>query len=223
MAGDNDPLADAIAAAKAELGPSFAAEAAKPIKAKPVEPLPKTSKPLVPTDFEPTRQIVIPPGMSGFPDFAALSSEDKTEIGTAESAVSPSVSWLAMAADESVSGGDSDAGKSARAPRGTAAMGVVVPGSIKVSAPSGASAGSSPKAARATQARIAPVAVHKGSSLSPLRVLAVLEGRSSMPEWQLAETLGVSSEALSDLLNVMASDRQVKLIPSEDGRTVVPL
>jgi len=26
----------------------------------------------VPTDFEPTRQIVIPPGMSGFPDFAAL-------------------------------------------------------------------------------------------------------------------------------------------------------
>ena len=33
--------ADAIAAAKAELGPSFAAEAAKPIKAKPVEPLPK--------------------------------------------------------------------------------------------------------------------------------------------------------------------------------------
>ncbi|HNN51862.1 MAG TPA: hypothetical protein PKO07_12630 [Pseudomonadota bacterium] len=223
MAGDNDPLADAIAAAKAELGPSFAAEAAKPIKAKPVEPLPKTSKPLVPTDFEPTRQIVIPPGMSGFPDFAALSSEDKTEIGTAESAVSPSVSWLAMAADESVSGGDSDAGKSARAPRGTAAMGVVVPGSIKVSAPSGASAGSSPKAARATQARIAPVAVHKGSSLSPLRVLAVLEGRSSMPEWQLAETLGVSSEALSELLNVMASDRQVKLIPSEDGRTVVPL
>lgn len=236
MAGDNDPLADAIAAARAELGPSLTAEPVKPVKAKPmeplkakpVEPLPKTSKPLVPTDFEPTRQIVVPPGTTGFPDFAALSAEDKTEMGLAESAVSPSVSWLAMAADESPFGGSAetskaDTSKSSRGARGTAAMGVVVPGTIKAVSASAQTVTPAAKSGRSTQARIAPVAVHKGGSLTPLRVLAVLEGRSSMPEWQLAESLGVSSEALSELLNGMANDRQIKLVPSEEGRMVVPL
>ena len=98
----NDPLAEAIAAARAELGPSLSAEPAKPIKARPVEPLPKGAAKLIPTDFEPTRQIVVPhPGeKGGFPDFAALSEPSKTEMSTAPSAESPSVSWLAMAAEE---------------------------------------------------------------------------------------------------------------------------
>jgi len=233
MAGDNDPLADAIAAARAELGPSLAADAAKSavkaVKAKPIEPLPTTSKPLIPTDFEPTRQIVIPPGQTGFPDFAALSDASKSGSSSAPSADSPSVSWLAMASDESVVGSGkqsskADAASAAKPVRGTAAMGVVVvkPGAAKAAAqsPSGAVAGSK---GRSTQARIAAVPVHSGNRLSPLRILSVLEGRSSMPEWQLAEELGVSMEDIAGVLNKMASDGQVRLMPSEDGRMVVPL
>lgn len=44
-----------------------------------------------------------------------------------------------------------------------------------------------------------------------------------MPEWQLAEKLAESIDRLSEVLNQMASDGQVRLVPSEDGRMVVPL
>ena len=76
--------------------------------------------------------------------------------------------------------------------------------------------------ARSTQARMPAVAVRSGS-LSPTRILAAMEGRSSMPEWQLAEKLAESIDRLSEVLNQMASDGQVRLVPSEDGRMVVPL
>lgn len=229
MAGDNDPLADAIAAARAELAPSFAAEAAKPIKAKPIEPLPKTSKPLVPTDFEPTRQIVIPPGERGFGDFGAGDEPSRTQLSSAPSADSPSVSWLAMAADESALSSSEPSSKAeppktARPVRGTAAMGVVMvkPGAAKAAAQSTGGAVAARGGARSTQARMQAVPV-RSDSLSPTRILAAMEGRSSMPEWQLAEKLAESIDRLSEVLNQMASDGQVRLVPSEDGRMVVPL
>jgi hypothetical protein len=229
MAGDNDPLADAIAAARAELAPSFAAEAAKPIKAKPVEPLPKTSKPLVPTDFEPTRQIVIPPGELGFGNFGAGDEPSRTQMSSAPSADSPSVSWLAMAADESALSSSEPSSKAeppktARPVRGTAAMGVVMvkPSAAKAAAQTTGGAVAARSGARSTQARMPAVAVRSGS-LSPTRILAAMEGRSSMPEWQLAEKLAESIDRLSEVLNQMASDGQVRLVPSEDGRMVVPL
>ncbi len=229
MAGDNDPLADAIAAARAELGPSLSAEAAKPIKARPVEPLPKGAAKLIPTDFEPTRQIVVPSlDKGGFPDFSAASEPSKTEMSTAPSADSPSVSWLAMAAEESPFGTSepAPAKPTARPVRGTAAMGVVV---VKPAAAKAATQGvGGPVAAarsgpRSTQARIAAVPVPSGGTISPQRILAMLEGRSSMAEWQLAEELGVSIDNLSDHLNRMSANGQVRLVPSEDGRMVVPL
>jgi hypothetical protein len=229
MAGENDPLAEAIAAARAELGPSLSAEPAKPIKARPVEPLPKGAAKLIPTDFEPTRQIVVPVGeKGGFPDFAALSEPSKTEMSTAPSAESPSVSWLAMAAEEDPFGASEPAAAkpAARPVRGTAAMGVVV---VKPAAAKAATQGvGGPVAAprsggRSTQARIAAVPVPSGGTISPQRILATLDGRSSMAEWQLAEELGVSIDNLSDHLNRMAANGQVRLVPSEDGRMVVPL
>jgi hypothetical protein len=172
---------------------------------------------------------VIPPGQTGFPDFAALSDASKTEMNSAPSADSPSVSWLAMASDESVVGSSDASSKAepakvAKPVRGTAAMGVVVvkPGAVKAAAqtPGGAVTGSK---GRSTQARIPAVPVRSSNSLSPLRILAALEGRSSMPEWQLAEELGVSMDDISGVLNSMSSDGQVRLMPSEDGRMVVPL
>lgn len=228
MAGDNDPLADAIAAARAELGASLSSDAAKPIKARPVEPIPKGAAKLIPTDFEPTRQIVVPVGeKGGFPDFSAVVEPSKTEMTTAPSADSPSVSWLAMAAEENPFGSSdpAPAKPTARPVRGTAAMGVVV---VKPAAAKAASQGvGGPVAAsrgpRSTQARIAAVPVPSGGTISPQRILAMLEGRSSMPEWQLAEELGVSIDNLSDHLNRMSANGQVRLVPSEDGRMVVPL
>jgi len=230
MASDNDPLADAIAAARAELAPSIAAESAKPIKARPIQPLPKTSGPLVPTDFEPTRQIVVPAGeKGGFPDFGAIDEPSKTELGSAPSADSPSVSWLAMAAEDNPFGTSEPAAPAkatARPVRGTAAMGVVVvkPGAAKAAAQTAGGAVSVARGGgRSTQARIAAVPMRSGSTLSPVRILATMEGRSSMAEWQLAEELGVSIDNLSEILNKMSTDGQIRLVPSEDGRMVVPL
>lgn len=231
MASDNDPLADAIAAARAELAPSIAAESAKPIKARPIQPLPQTSGPLIPTDFEPTRQIVVPAGeKGGFPDFGAIDEPSKTEMGSAPSADSPSVSWLAMAAEDNPFGGSEPAASSAKATarpvRGTAAMGVVVvkPSAAKaVAQTAGGSVPVTRGGGRSTQARIAAVPMRSGNTLSPVRILAILDGRSSMAEWQLAEELGVSIDNLSEILNKMSTDGQIRLVPSEDGRMVVPL
>ena len=231
MASDNDPLAEAIAAARAELAPSIAAESAKPIKARPIQPLPKTSGPLIPTDFEPTRQIVIPTGeKGGFPDFGAIDEPSKTEMGSAPSADSPSVSWLAMAAEDNPFGTSEPAASSAKATarpvRGTAAMGVVVvkPNAAKAAAQTvGGSVSVARGGGRSTQARIPAVPMRSGSTLSPARILETLDGRSSMAEWQLAEELGVSIDNLSEILNKMSADGQIRLVPSEDGRMVVPL
>ena len=233
MASDNDPLAEAIAAARAELAPSIAAESAKPIKARPVQPLPKTSGPLIPTDFEPTRQIVVPAGeKGGFPDFGAIDAPSKTEMSSAPSADSPSVSWLAMAAEDNPFGASEPASSpapakaTARPVRGTAAMGVVVvkPSAAKAAAQTaGGSVSVARGGGRSTQARIPAVPMRSGSTLSPARILETLDGRSSMAEWQLAEELGVSIDNLSEILNKMSADGQIRLVPSEDGRMVVPL
>jgi hypothetical protein len=133
-----------------------------------------------------------------------------------------------MAAEEDPFGASEPAAAkpAARPVRGTAAMGVVV---VKPAAAKAATQGvGGPVAAprsggRSTQARIAAVPVPSGGTISPQRILATLDGRSSMAEWQLAEELGVSIDNLSDHLNRMAANGQVRLVPSEDGRMVVPL
>ena len=120
MAGENDVLAEAMAVARAELDARPPGAAPKPIRAK-VE-LPKGAKPLPATDFEPTRQFEVPPG----------ELLDQTLAGPADSAISPSVSWLAMAENplEFAPPTKDPAQETAKAPRrrqSTSALGVAVP------------------------------------------------------------------------------------------------
>ncbi|HMU38104.1 MAG TPA: hypothetical protein PKE31_03750 [Pseudomonadota bacterium] len=211
MMGENDMLAEAMAAARAELTQSAKAEPQKPIKAKPVEPLPKGAKPLPPSDFEPTRQFEVPP----------TDLIDQT-LSTADSAISPSVSWLAMANDEAaMAAALPERADAARPRRPTAANGVAIP--QKNALPGVGTQPPPAKTGRTTQPRMAKVAIQGKSGLSPLRVLACLEGHPSMPETDLAQELGVPVEPLREILDIMAHDRQIELVSSDEGRLVVPL
>jgi hypothetical protein len=125
---------------------------------------------------------------------------------------------------------DSGPARTARPVRAAGGLGVVVVNSTTVKAaepppgadPAPASEPAPSRApARSTQARLPRIELRTAQSVSPQQVLAALQSRGMMEEWQLAQELGMAPDALGKLLTTLEEDGQVRLMGMGDDQRMV--
>lgn len=232
MASDNDPLAEAIKEAQAELGITPAATPSASASAKPAaKATPTTAAPAAPVaKAAMPATIAVPPPPEAIP----------TELPPSQD--SPSMGWLAMASDPTElpeseptpafaapKAAEPAAPKTTRAGRpmrGTMSLGVVVvnPATTRAANPEPASTVPAAPMARSTQARMPAIRLQTAQSLTAAQVLGALRDRGMMEEWELAQQLAADDTALSRLLATLEDEGRVRIAPSADGgRTVILL
>ncbi|MFO0578383.1 MAG: hypothetical protein U1A78_30625 [Polyangia bacterium] len=212
LAMADDPLAQAAAQAKADLnlnlslGGKAAAGSAKRKAASEPAAVAGAFKPL--------------PATSGRPP------ENNAPEPLPESASTPSQGWLAMAGGEdplaqALAQAKADlnlgSGKPAAKARPVQDQGVVVVG------PGGRQGdrAESTKSGRSTQAKLPALQLGGAQSTSPQQILGRIGSRDRIEDWQLAEELGVSVEALAPVLERMEDEGQIRVMPRGDTRIIV--
>lgn len=206
LAMADDPLAEAVAQAKADLGARPSASAAKRKAAPDPAALAGAFKPLPATSVRaPDRNAPEP---------------------RPESASTPSQGWLAMAGDEdplaqalAQAKADLNLGSSKPAAKARAVQdqGVVIVGPGRGTA----ERAESTKSGRSTQAKLPALQLGGGQGPSPQQILGRIGSRDRIEDWQLAEELGVSVDALSPVLERMEDDGQIRVMPRGDTRIIV--
>ena len=232
-ASDNNPLADALAQARAELGgsskPSAAKADAKPkTDAKPAKPEAKPAK------AEPAKAAAAPAKAEAKPAAAKPAPEaaakpaDNVPEPLPPSAQSPSIQWSAWAAGETpfpetgadptvaadASSFDFDVKSKPRSVRATMGMGVVLvnPAAMKAAAEA---------ASQRQRPRSAKVAPRGGQSVNVTQVFSAMGTRTMIEEQRLAEELGVPVDALDDVLARLENEGRVRLMPMSDGQRMI--